>query len=141
MKASYEDIKKRIVDPILWYDENGVPRYAKFYPDLSSNIYAKEIILLEIACQHCHKKFLVEMTFSNFDRIFIKDKKSLSERLDLFIKEKNCLMSPVHYGDPLAHNCVGDTENCIDLRVVEFWLDELKYKRVTKYEIELEKEI
>jgi len=110
---------------------------------LTSNIYAKEIILLEIACQHCHKRFLVEMTFSSFDRVFSKNKESFTERLELFNKEKkdkDWLLPSIHYGDPPAHHCVGDTENCYDLRIVEFWADENGFKRIKKYEIELDKE-
>lgn len=139
MKASYQDIRNRIEKEPMWYDENGTPRYKKFHPDLSPNIYAREVILLKIACQHCHRRFLVEMNFGTFD--LIKGDSSFTEKLDLFIKsKKRKIIPPVHYGDPPIHGCIGDTENCYDLRIVEFWINKFEYKRIKKYEIELEKD-
>lgn len=139
MKASYKDIKERIKDQILWFDENGVPRYAKFHPDLSPNIYAREVVLLEISCQYCHRRFDVEMSFGDFDRL--NNIKSFKERLDSFIKNKEKIV-PVHYGDPPIHECPGGgtTMNCDDLRIKQFWSRKFEWRRLKKYEIELEKE-
>ena len=139
MKASYLDIKNKIREEPLWFDENGTPRYAKFHPDLSPNIYAREVILLEIACQDCHKRFDVEMSFSNFDRL--QDRKSFRERLRNFIKNKEKI-PPIHYGDPPIHDCpgAGNVENCYDLRIKQFWSRKFEWRRLKRYEIELEKE-
>lgn len=142
MKAAYNDIKDKIKTTPLWYDENGVPRYEKFHPNLSPNIYAEEVALLEIACQYCHKRFLVEVNFCKFDLVFNKSKKSLSNQVTLYMKNRNTFI-PVHYGDPPRHDCDGggDTMNCYDLRIKEFWQKKkFKWQRIKKYEIELEKE-
>lgn len=41
-----------------WWDEEGVPRFAPFRPELLNNIYAKEVALLSISCAACPKVFL-----------------------------------------------------------------------------------
>ncbi len=61
MLEGYEDILSRISEPPIWYDQNGVPRYAKFHPNMCPNIYADKVVLAQIACQECGEKFLVEM--------------------------------------------------------------------------------
>lgn len=130
MKAKYEDIRKRIKEEPKWYDENGVPRYDPFHPDLSPNIYAEEVVLLEIKCQACGKKFLVEMNWGNvYD--YIEKIPTLEEQ----VRKKN-----IHYGDPPRHECpCGDTMNCIDLRVVQFWKkDKWDWKRMPELEIPIE---
>jgi len=136
MRAAYNDIRDKIKGDPLWYDENGTPRYIKFHPDLSPNIYAEEIVLLEIACQYCHQKFLVEMNFCRFDLVFNKDKKSFQELVASFIKDGSYI--PFHYGDPPRHKCAGggETMNCDDLRIKEFWVrKQCKWARIKKYEI------
>jgi len=122
MLEDYKDIRKRIKDPILWFDSNGVPRYDKFNPDMCPNIYADEVILMEIACQDCREKFNVEMHWSTSDKIFGRSSTSLSE----CIKSGNL----PHYGDPPRHSrdeddesyyCTGVTMNCEDIKVIEYW--------------------
>lgn len=145
MHAYYQDIKSRIKDPILWYDCNGVPRYDKFTPELSPNIYAEEVLLVEISCQDCRSKFLVEFNWSMIDRIFDRHAESFTTDMREWLKRKpeDRHMAPLHYGDPPAHGCVGDTMNCYDLRIVEFWRkckDKFGFERISEYEIELEKE-
>lgn len=52
--------------------------------------------------------------------------------------------APLHYGDPPSHGCVGDTENCYDLRVVEFWEKsydrpvDIKWARHPEFEVHLQ---
>lgn len=140
MHASYLDITSRIEEEPTWYDENGTPRYGKFSPELSPNIYAHEVILLEIACQDCKQRFLVEMNWDVMKGLFEPRRtECFSSRFDSWLKDKDNFF-PIHYGDPPIHGCVGDTENCYDLRVVEFHKkDNFEFKRVKKYEIELEK--
>jgi len=149
MKASYKDIKRRIKEPVLWYDYNGTPRYDKFHPSLSPNIYADEVILLEISCQNCGRRFLVEMNCSKLSTDFFGERmEPFSERIKKWkeskkeLKEKGMhIWPPVHYGDPPIHNCIGDTMNCYDLEIVEFWhRPEFDWHRKKEYEIELEKE-
>lgn len=95
-----------------WWDENGVPRFGKHHPKESADIYAKEVALVEIRCQNCPKKFLVQMTWSYMDDIrYARAAGPMSKRVD-----------SLHYGDPPRHeDPAGNTMNCYDLRVVEFW--------------------
>lgn len=137
MLARYEDIRKRIKEEPKWFDSNGVPRYDDFHPDLSPNIYAEEVCLLKIKCQECQQEFLVEMNWSRMELVINEYSRPLSER----IKDKS-----IHYGDPPRHreedsNCsAGDTMNCDDVEVVQFWKQEgkfLDWKRKKKLEIKL----
>lgn len=115
MHASYEDIRALTDRKPLWYDENGCPRYAPFHPSLIADIYAEQACLLEIGCQGCEQRFLVAMSYT---RWFAPRAMSLAEAVDQRI---------IHYGDPPRHmdewgdGCVGETMNCGDCRVVEFW--------------------
>lgn len=102
MHDSYRDIRGRIKDDPRWHDQNGVPRYDVFTPDQCPDIYAKTVVLLEIACQYCGKRFVVQMSYDIFARAAINPKN-------------------MHYGDPPSHGCVGDTMNCDDLAVLEVW--------------------
>jgi len=146
MNASYEDIRKRIKEEPLWFDTNGVPRYDEFHPNRCPNIYANEVVLLEIACQRCGVRVKVEMNWDNFKRQLMGEPvPSFTERVRKF-REERTKFSPVHYGDPPFHGCVGDTMNCIDLRVLQFWKRSksaksfFRWMRIKNYEIGLEKE-
>ena len=121
MLASYDDIRQKIKEDPQWYDENGVPRYSKFSPELCPDIYADEVVLLEIACQDCERRFLVEMHWGQHLKIFDRHHESLSNQLRRWLKQKKRGWTPIHYGDPPHHNCVGDTMNCYDLKIIEFW--------------------
>lgn len=142
MKASFLDIKDRIDEQPRWYDENGTPRYEEFSPDLSPNIYADEVILIEIACQHCREKFLVEMNWGIMHVVLeVYNKEPFSVRLTQWLRNRNGNFCPIHYGDPPNHMCIGDTMNCIDLRIIEFHKKiEHRFERIKKFEIELEKD-
>jgi hypothetical protein len=111
MHAAYEDIRKRIKDEPLWFDENGTPRYDKFDPHMVSNIYASSAALTWIGCQRCGWKCAVAIT-SAFGE----------PRLHKAIKAET-----LHYGDPPWHEdesgegCVGCTMNCEDEVVLQYW--------------------
>jgi hypothetical protein len=129
MRASYEDIRKRIAEEPLWFDENGAPRYDKFAPDQCADIYATQVVLLEIGCQGCEQRFLVAMSWSvwaSWNHKIV----SLSDAIEQHI---------IHYGDPPWHACAGggDTMNCEDLRVAEFWDREFDWHRDPQYEVML----
>ena len=138
MHQNYPDIRERIAEEPTWFDRNGTPRYGAFHPSNSPNIYANEIALVEIACQDCGRRFLVEIQSESwFDRF------ELGNAIRRWIKEgQNANHTPVHYGDPPAHGCVGDTMNCEDLRIVEFWHRHGRpgadWKREMKFELCLE---
>ncbi|KKL12522.1 hypothetical protein LCGC14_2534920 [marine sediment metagenome] len=143
MHESYEDIRSRIKEKPSWYDENGVPRYGDFAPDKSPNIYADEVMLLQIACQNCSGQFKVEMNFSKADEMMVgRQPRGFSDEIR-FWKDHGKMRGnwpPVHYGDPPNHGCIGDTMNCIDLRVSQLWIRTNKrdWHRLTDLEIELE---
>lgn len=104
MHEAYEDITSRISEEPTWYDQNGTPRYGKFTPDHCPNIYSSQVVLMEIACQSCGRRFHVEMHTDVWTDHEIVPKK-------------------FHYGDPPRHVCMGggDTMNCEDLSVLEVW--------------------
>ena len=122
MRASYQDIRECIAAEPLWYDENGTPRYAPFHPGLCADIYARRAVLLEIACQSCGQRFLAALSEGPMDRPWLKH----------FVEDKT-----IHYGDPPRHDCVGDTMNCDDLRVTEYWDREHDWRRVPEMEVAL----
>ena len=136
MLPSYDDIRSRISEEPTWFDDNGVPRYGKFHPNSVPNIYAEEALLMEISCQDCGEVFFVALqTAGMMDKLWNPKARSLSERIEEFLKEDNGF--PFHYGDPPIHGCVGDTMNCNDHRIVEFWSKgkDFEWKRVSKYEV------
>ena len=129
MKPKYIDILSRISSVPLWYDSNGAPRFDPFRPELCSNFYADEIILLKIQCQECKKPFLVEIHSS-------KSRNSQSLEYQVAHRKKY-IMNPIHYGDPPRHNeCIGDSMNAESLQIVEFWKRErIDWIRISKFEI------
>lgn len=106
MLNSYRDIRSRISEEPSWYDCNGTPRYGKFEPSLNPNIYATEVVLVLIECQSCGREFHVELNWGH---------------TDTFTEPLSKSVYTTHYGDPPAHNCIGDTMNSIPRRVVQFW--------------------
>lgn len=129
MHYHFHDITSRIAEPPSWYDYNGTPRYGAFTPAACPSIYASEVVLLEIACQNCRRKFKVEMHRERYDDL---------PELWRQIKSKE-----LHYGDPPAHRnedmCVaGDASNCLDYRVLEYWSRTgADFKRKSRYEVAL----
>jgi len=122
MHENYEDILSRIDEPPKWYDQNGTPRYGDFVPHSCPNIYSSQVGLFKIACQYCHQHFTIEMHSGLFD------------------SRQYCPPSKWHYGDPPTHDCVGDTMNCDDLAVIEFWVKntELIWRRAKEFEVRID---
>lgn len=128
MNHNYHDITSRIQEPPKWWDENAVPRYCDFAPDQASNIYARQVVLMEIACQSCDKRFLVCMSDDNMT--LVRGQMTTFEAI-----EKDA----IHYGDPPNTDCcVGTTMNSIPLRIVEAWSKDWKklfeWERKPEYE-------
>ena len=160
MLPSYHDIRKRIKEKPLWYDENGVPRYDPFHPDLLPDIYADEGVLVKIQCQDstCGKTFLVGISYNrtwiavNSNAQTLGGIPTLRQRIERF-KADPSMCLPVHYGDPPRHAhsqdgwCAGETMNCWDLKIEEFWEKDrdrksptwFQWVRQPELEIELEK--
>jgi hypothetical protein len=143
MKESYDDIRERIKMKPLWFDDNGVPRYDKFRPNLLPDVYARECVLMEIGCQACGEKFLVSLGYSPYSEKW-RLWGSFSKRIQMFIDSpEKTVWSPIHYGDPPRHEglCAGDTMNCYDIRILEFWgRDErVDWVRRKEFEVDLQK--
>lgn len=113
MNHHYDDIRSRIPEPPRWWDEHAVPRYVAFSPREIANIYARECVLLLIACQDCGREFPVCMSWDLMDQVRHRE-----ERLAEQIKKRE-----IHYGDPPNIYCcpAGPTMNSVPRRVLEFW--------------------
>jgi len=131
MLPTYKDIVTRVSESPVWWDSHGVPRYEEFRPEISSSIYADEVVLLKIACQGCAREFDVEMTWDRYSCDWTgRSRTPLSEGIAF-----------IHYGDPPNTGCcpAGPTMNCIDLRVLQFWYRAgTGWFRRSELEIELE---
>lgn len=117
MKADYKDITSRINEEPKWYDEHGVPRYDDIDPYLAPNIYADEVVFMIIACQHCKKRFVVEISYSPMDPD-ANNGSPFTERLENLDKYRYV---PLSYKDPPRHDCIGDTENSEIIKIIELW--------------------
>lgn len=136
MKPNYYDIIEKLGEP-LWWDEHGVPRYIEFHPELASDIGAKYVALLEVACQDCGKIFKVA---SSVDPFYYR----LYEREIHFPSSKSA--GSFDYSDPPLHfeKCVaGYCMGSIPVRILEFWVREnwrIGWVRKPEYEVEFEHE-
>jgi hypothetical protein len=134
--TDYRDITDRIAGRPLWWDEQGVPRYSEFSPGLSSNIYAVEVALVEIACSACGELFQVSFSYhpAGFELPFPEGVDGLADA----IRKRE-----VHYVDPPNYgNCQsGPSMSCYDLRVLQYWERREKgygdWTRDSRLEIEL----
>jgi hypothetical protein len=108
MNICYSDIMDKIPEPPKWFDENAVPRFCNFHPNKVANIYANEVVLVEIACQACQHKFLVAFSCTTYN----EDK--LSDMVKSFQETKDA----------------GPSMNSETKSVVEFW----KNNKDTNYE-------
>jgi hypothetical protein len=138
MKASFDDI--RALTPLVpkWFDFNGTPRYCEFRPFESPNIYAREIALLEIACQSCGEVFLVEQHRDDLGKAYRRACGAKDIDLADSVRE-----GTITYRDPPHHGCSGDSMLSITLRVVEFWRrgSQIEWARVPELEVAFPQEV
>jgi len=116
MLPSYRDITTRIAEPPTFFDDNGVPRYEPFTPELLG-VYDDFALLAKIACQSCGRQFLVGCGWPRFnvfqDPIIERTLANLVRGFD--------------YGDPPRHStpdnnrCAGETMSSDLVRIVEAW--------------------
>lgn len=132
MLRSYEDITKRLGAP-LWWDDNGVPRYDAFDPDLLG-VYDRLALLLLIECQACEREFHVAIAL---DGLAVHCSNLLSENGALNRKAAAEVgVYAFHYGDPPPHDCIGDTMNSTMKKVEEAWCKEAAVDWVRVPELE-----
>lgn len=128
MRHHYRDIRDRIDQDPLWWDENGVPRYCEFSPRETGNIYCSQAVLLRIACQECGRLFEVAMTWGVFHEL--RNIPPLDEQ----VRDDS-----LHYGDPPNTSCcpAGATMNSIPLRVIQFWLRDEAFEWLRMSDLEI----
>ena len=114
MLPSYKDVIERAGPPDLW-DEVGCPRYGDFSPD-ACRVYNDVCGLFLIGCQFCARTFRVAMGYDPTIH-------ALGLRPKLEFPDPSRGYAGFHYGDPPRHaDCSGDTANCEELEVLEFWV-------------------
>ena len=106
MHSHYSDILNRVAEPPTWWDENGVPRYGPFTPELLPNIYSDEAVLFRIECA-CLRIYDVARshTKGRLLRLFPDDHSNTS--LASAIQTKM-----LDYGDP-PNGCPVDSEGYV----------------------------
>lgn len=125
MLRSYAEITDKMGPP-LWWDGNGVPRYVPFAPR-QCGVYDAAVALVTIACQDCGAKFNVAFEYDRYEM-----------HVDGMLTYKRPDAERLHWGDPPNHGCVGDTMNCEDLRVLEWWeKPDFDWVRVPEMEVVL----
>jgi len=109
MTPDYHDIVSRIAEPPSWWQEGGVPRWGDFGPRESTSIYAREAVLMEVACQGCDTTFRVAMC---------EDGHGGGQRLS-----EQIVAGTLHYGDPPNTGCcaAGASMNSVPRRILEYW--------------------
>ena len=133
MHRDYQDIRSRIKEPPIWFDEHGVPRYCLFSPRECADIYARECLLMTISCQSCQTAFLVAMSWSKRPRWSPDGKLWFPPALSEIIRD-----GELHYGDPPNISCcpAGPSMSSIPHTILEFWQqdDHHKWKRIAELE-------
>jgi hypothetical protein len=130
MHIDYKDITDKLGPP-KWWDEHAVPRYCDFSPDEVADIYAKEVVLMKIACQDCGEIFYVAMSNPGYNRYTFEQYSFVD------------ILKYMHYGDPPNNGCcgAGPSMNCEDLNIVQFWKKDYKVSfdwiRVPENEVDL----
>jgi len=147
MYPLYKDILALTDKEPDWFDDNGVPRYAKFEPGMM-DIYSKEECLLSIKCQSCGELFKVGFCWDfGMTSLYIpieqnETAEEWAERVKKHSLKEQICAGRIHYGDAPRHDgcngrgCAGDTMNCEDIAVLEFWeKKDFNWVRVPELEI------
>jgi hypothetical protein len=113
MFQDYSDITERIDAIPKWWDENGVPRYVEFAPHRVANIYAVEVVLLDIACSMCLRPFQVALSGQGGAH---RDENGVSLADQIRSGEID------YYDPPNYGGCRdGASTGCFNLAVVQYW--------------------
>ena len=133
MYPKYEDIlalaKRANAGEPTWWDENGVPRYAAFHPELLG-VYDRYAVLAEVTCASCGRVMPVAL---GRPKLEIGPNATLA-RIDLA-----SLVNLVEaWGDPPRHDlrpgerCAGETMSAGRVQVLQAWEqgDDFEWHRV-----------
>ena len=144
MKQPYEDLHKlaEYREP-TWFDEEGVPRWCDFEPDLVNDIYADEVALIKIACQSCGRRFQVAMSWSRMTKAAIAGERLSVRTPQLYYGDPPCYSWYREIWDPIdafkLRQCSGSTMTSENLRIMEFWKrEECEWIRVSEFQVALE---
>ena len=138
MYQPYLDIREKLGRP-LWFDEEGVPRYAHFAPRLCANIYADFAALLEIRCQSCGQLFQVAASWCAMDENAVWDEHGNNPRPAEGLPTAES-SGYFRYGDAPWHGpndgqCSGTTMTTDVSEVMQFWRrDDSKWRRDCAHE-------
>jgi len=123
MRIHYADILGKIKEPPRWWDSLGVPRFCDFHPDVCPDLYADEIILLEIACQECKKQFVVQYDWNSQVSELSKPSENIKD---------------ICYGCPPHNKCclMGPSQQSISLRTIQFWCRNKKQAWIRRPDLE-----
>jgi hypothetical protein len=129
MYPKYEDIlslaERAGAGEPLWFDENGVPRYAAFHPDLLG-VYDSYAVLAEVTCASCRKVMPVGLG---------RPKLVIGPNATLVRHDLSSVVSLVEaWGDPPRHDrrCAGETMSVERVDVLQAWEqgDDFEWRRV-----------
>lgn len=106
-----------------WWDDDGVPRFAPFHPDMLG-VYDSWAILAEIGCQGCARRLLVGVGWSKYQQyIGVREGDPMPEPWSLAK-----LAATFGYGDPPRHDsttgqpcAAGATMSSYPTRIVQAW--------------------
>lgn len=109
MNREYFDILEKLGPP-LWWDDQAVPRYKPFHPNLCG-IYDNEVALCVIKCQSCGQEFRVAFAWYR-----LSGEPSLTHILQQ--------TGELYYRDPPNNDCCasGPTMTSEFKEVLEFWI-------------------
>lgn len=124
MKPNYIDILQVAAESgrlPLWYNEQGVPRFAPFHPRLCASLMHQEAVLAEIRCQPCGTPFLVALTWSSQD--YSREHFDLPP-LPRLTAGRLAARNAFSYGDPPNVGCCpsGHVMSSEFHRIVEAWV-------------------
>lgn len=134
MLPSYSDIRALTDAQPLWFDRNGVPRYAPFHPSMLG-VYDRFAVLAEIECQSCGERFAIGEGRPKHVIHMVRGEPEIIEQ-DLEKMARSFV-----YGDPPRHDCPGggETMSCVERRIVEAWARvDLEWVRHPEHEIGLD---
>jgi hypothetical protein len=128
MNADYKDIRSRIQEQPLWFDEHAVPRYELFKPELVADIYAEEAVLFLIECQACGKRYKVAASFSKCaatsDAYYMRELDEEGGLPDRPLADE-IRHGGINYGDPpnaCDSGCLaGSSMSSISIGVLQYW--------------------
>lgn len=124
MRVSYRDIINR-AGPPDWWGPGGVPRYGDFDPS-EIDIYARQAVLYEIACQSCRRRFQVAESWSLHDQmranLIREGLGGTPVTVDHSIRGSLEAGQGLNYGDPPNVDCcpAGATMSSLFVRVLEY---------------------